>query len=109
MLKNQDFSPLVYDKNRKTFMLILSTLIGLLYLMAMAGNGIRGFINGWTTDPNQECYIIVPYNGNAAQLKIDTIKVEEYLKKSSFKKCLPTKTLKMVHGLNQFHYRHLLR
>ena len=75
-------SPLLYDKNRKTFMLILSTLIGLLYLMAMAGNGIRGFISGWTTDPDQECYIIVPYSGNAAQLKLDAIKIEEYLKKS---------------------------
>lgn len=82
LFKASQHSPLLYDKNRKTFMLILSTLIGLLYLMAMAGNGIRGFISGWTTDPDQECYIIIPYSGNAAQLKIDAIKIEEYLKKS---------------------------
>lgn len=75
-------SPLLYDKNRKTFILILSTLIGLLYLMAIAGNGLRSFITAWTTDPTQECYIVIPYSGNAAQLKIEAIKIEEYLKKS---------------------------
>ena len=75
-------SPLLYDKNRKTFILILATLIGLLYLMAIAGNGLRSFITAWSTDPTQECYIVIPYGGNAAQLKIESIKVEEYLKKS---------------------------
>lgn len=75
-------SPLLYDKNRKTFILILATLIGLLYLMAIAGNGLRSFITAWTNDPTQECYIVIPYSGNAAQLKIESTQIEEYLKKS---------------------------
>lgn len=75
-------SPLLYDKNRKTFILILATLIGLLYLIAIAGNGLRSFITAWTNDPTQECYIVIPYSGNAAQLKIESTQIEEYLKKS---------------------------
>lgn len=74
--------PLLYDKNRRTFMLILSTLIGLLYIAGITSNGVRGFTRAWQFNPEQEHYVLIPYSGNAAQLKTDTLNMEEFLKKS---------------------------
>lgn len=74
--------PLVYDRNRRTFMLVLSILIGLLYFSGITSNGIRGFMRVWQTDPKQESYVLIPYNGNSAQLQIDSEKIEEFLKGS---------------------------
>lgn len=78
--------PLLYDKNRRTFMLILSVLIGLLYVAAMTSNGVRGFTRAWQFTPEQEHYVLIPYNGNGTQLKEDTIKMESFLKKSELVK-----------------------
>lgn len=75
--------PLLYDKNRRTFMLILSVLIGLLYLACMSSNGIHGFIKTWQFSPEQENYVLLPYGGSSEQLKIDTLKIEAFLKKSA--------------------------
>ncbi len=75
--------PLLYDKNRRTFMLILSVLIGLLYLGCMTSNGVRDFIKAWQFNPEQEHYILIPYSGNTTLLKNDTIKMESFLKKSA--------------------------
>lgn len=74
--------PLVYDRNRRTFMLVLSILIGLLYFSGITSNGIRGFMRAWQSDPKQESYVLIPYNGNSAQLQIDSEKIEEFLKGS---------------------------
>jgi cell division protein FtsX len=74
--------PLLYDRNRRTFMLVLSVLIGLLYFAGITSNGLRGFISAWQFNPKQEYYILVPYSGNAAKLKVDSQKIEEFLEKS---------------------------
>ncbi len=74
--------PLLYDRNRRTFMLVLSVLIGLLYFAGITSNGLRGFINAWQFNPKQEHYVLIPYSGNSAQLNIDSQKIEEFLKKS---------------------------
>ncbi len=74
--------PLLYDKNRRTFMLILSVLIGLLYVASISSNGVRDFIKTWQFNPEQENYVLIPYSGNVTQLKNDTIKIENFLKKS---------------------------
>lgn len=78
--------PLLYDKNRRTFMLILSILIGLLYVAAMTSSGVRGFTKAWQFCPEQEHYILIPYAGNATQLKNDTSRMESFLKKSELVK-----------------------
>ncbi len=74
--------PLLYDRNRRTFMLVLSVLIGLLYFAGITSNGLRGFIHAWQFNPKQEYYVLIPYSGNAAQLKTDSQKIEGFLKKS---------------------------
>lgn len=74
--------PLLYDRNRRTFMLVLSVLIGLLYFAGITSNGLRGFINAWQFNPKQEYYVLIPYSGNSVQLKNDCQKIEEFLKKS---------------------------
>lgn len=74
--------PLIYDRNRRTFMLVLSVLVGLLYFAGITSNGLRGFIRAWQINPTQETYILIPYNGNSAQLKIDSEKIEGFLQKS---------------------------
>lgn len=74
--------PLLYDKNRRTFMLILSVLIGLLYLASISSNGVRDFIKSWQFHPEQENYLLIPYSGNTSQLENDTIEIEKFLKKS---------------------------
>ena len=78
--------PLLYDKNRRTFMLILSVLIGLLYLASISSNGLRDFIKAWQFNPEQENYVLIPYSGSAIQLKEDTAELEKFLKKSSLVK-----------------------
>ena len=78
--------PLLYDKNRRTFMLILSVLIGLLYLASISSNGVRDFIKAWQFSPEQENYVLIPYSGSATQLKQDTAELEKFLKKSSLVK-----------------------
>lgn len=82
MLRISNDLPIIYNKNKKTFVLILSILIGLLYLAMIATNGIKEFINLWKTDPDQECYIVVPHEGNTAKLKNDVKEIENFLKKS---------------------------
>ena len=74
--------PLIYDRNRRTFMLVLSILVGLLYFAGITSNGLRGFIRAWQINPKQESYVLIPYSGNAAQLNIDSEKIEEFLKNS---------------------------
>lgn len=74
--------PLLYDKNRRTFMLILSVLIGLLYLASISSNGVRDFIKAWQFNPEQENYVLIPYSGSMTQLKNDTVELEQFLKKS---------------------------
>lgn len=74
--------PLLYDKNRRTFMLILSVLIGLLYLACISSNGVRDFIKAWQLNPEQENYVLIPYSGNTSQLENDTVEMEKFLKKS---------------------------
>lgn len=78
--------PLLYDKNRRTFMLILSILIGLLYVAAMTSSGVRGFTRAWQFAPEQEHYVLIPYSGNGTQLKEYTVKMESFLKKSELVK-----------------------
>ncbi len=63
-------------------MLILSVLIGLLYLAGISSNGVRDFIKAWQFHPEQENYILIPYSGNISQLKNDTGEMEKFLKKS---------------------------
>jgi len=74
--------PLLYDKNRKTFMLTLSILIGLLYLASISSNGVHHFIKSWQFHPEQESYVLIPYNGNDEQLEQDTQEIENFLKQS---------------------------
>lgn len=78
--------PLLYDKNRRTFMLVLSVLIGLLYVAVMTSNGVRSFTKAWQFAPEQEHYVLIPYAGNATQLKSDTSRIESFLKKSELVK-----------------------
>lgn len=74
--------PLLYDKNRKTFVLILSILIGLLYLSSISSNGVRHFIKTWQFHPEQESYILIPYEGNETRLTRETAEIENFLKQS---------------------------
>ncbi len=75
--------PLLYDKNRRTFILILSFIIGILYLVLITSNGLKSFTNAWRHNPEQEHYVLIPYAGNSAELKADTDKIERFLKKSN--------------------------
>lgn len=78
--------PLLYDKNRRTFMLTLSILIGLLYLTSILSNGVYNFIKSWQFQPEQESYVLIPYSGHEIQLEHDTQKIESFLKNSTLVK-----------------------
>lgn len=79
-------SPISNKKNKKTFITIISILTCLMYFAIISSNGIRNFINFWNSDPDQECYIILPYAGSSKKLEENLHKIEDYLKGSAFVK-----------------------